>query len=196
MLFNEEDDWSHFVAGDSLAENMVILDNDAMTAVFGNAPVATFYELVLEYDYDNGWLVFDNEDGEIEEGNCELSIYEADGDLVTSYFKLSFNSGETILDINSEALPAGRYTAKLKELGKTIASTDFVIDGTSGDVNGDLSVTIVDALLIAQFYVGLEPEPFFERYADVNGDGAINIVDALLVAQYYVGLIDSFPRES
>jgi mannan endo-1,4-beta-mannosidase len=61
-----------------------------------------------------------------------------------------------------------------------------------GDVNGSGSIDIVDALLIAQYYVGLNPQGFNTDAADVNSSGTIDIVDALLVAQYYVGLITSF----
>ena len=62
-----------------------------------------------------------------------------------------------------------------------------------GDVNSDSSINIVDALLIAQYYVGLNPENFDQNAADVNADGSINIVDALLIAQLYVGLITELP---
>ena len=62
-----------------------------------------------------------------------------------------------------------------------------------GDVNMSNSIDIVDALLIAQYYVGLNPSSFNAAYADVNCSGSIDIVDALLVAQRYVGLISSFP---
>lgn len=60
-----------------------------------------------------------------------------------------------------------------------------------GDVNSDDSIDIVDALLVAQCYVGLTScaDP---SMADVNCDGTIDIVDALLIAQYYVGLISQF----
>jgi hypothetical protein len=47
-----------------------------------------------------------------------------------------------------------------------------------GDVNTDGSINIVDALLVAQDYVGLNPGGFSQSVADVDGDGAINIVDA------------------
>jgi endoglucanase len=60
-----------------------------------------------------------------------------------------------------------------------------------GDVNTSGAVDIVDALLIAQHYVGLNPANFVQSVADVNNSGAIDIVDALLVAQYYVGLATS-----
>jgi hypothetical protein len=64
--------------------------------------------------------------------------------------------------------------------------------GALGDANGDGAINIVDALLIAQYYVGLNPSGFIEGNADTNCDGTINIVDALLVAQLYVGLIAGF----
>jgi hypothetical protein len=60
--------------------------------------------------------------------------------------------------------------------------------GTLGDVNSSGSVDIVDALLVAQYYVGLNPAGFVVANADVNKDGSIDIVDALRIAQCYVGL--------
>ncbi len=62
-----------------------------------------------------------------------------------------------------------------------------------GDVNGSGTIDIVDALLIAQAYVGLNPSGYNAAYADVNCSNAVDIVDALLVAQYYVGLVSGFP---
>jgi poly(3-hydroxybutyrate) depolymerase len=58
-----------------------------------------------------------------------------------------------------------------------------------GDVNNSGGVDIVDALLMAQRYVGLNPSNFDVSVADVNADGAIDIVDALQTAQFYVGLV-------
>ena len=60
-----------------------------------------------------------------------------------------------------------------------------------GDVNNSGAADIIDALLISQYYVGINPSPFDPSVADVNGDGSINIIDALLVAQYYVGIVNS-----
>ena len=66
-------------------------------------------------------------------------------------------------------------------------------NGSLGDVNNDGSITIVDALMTAQYSVGLNPVGFIEANADVNCSGGnIDIVDALQIAQYYVGLIGSF----
>ena len=62
-----------------------------------------------------------------------------------------------------------------------------------GDVNNSGAVDIVDALMTAQSYVGLNPPGFDPTYADVNSDGTVSIVDALIIAQYYVGLVPSLP---
>jgi hypothetical protein len=59
-------------------------------------------------------------------------------------------------------------------------------NGIMGDANQDGTVTIVDALIIAQAYVGIIP--IMPPCADVNRNGSVEIVDALLVAQCYVGL--------
>ncbi|MBN2444993.1 MAG: discoidin domain-containing protein [Spirochaetales bacterium] len=78
--------------------------------------------------------------------------------------------------------------------GSTSAPTPAptAVTGTLGDVNGSGTIDIVDALLIAQYYVGLNPANFDQSKADTNCDGNLDIVDALLVAQYYVGLITNF----
>ncbi len=72
----------------------------------------------------------------------------------------------------------------------TLAPT--AVPGTLGDVNNSGTIDIVDALLTAQYYVGLNPQNFIVANADVNCGGTVDIVDALLIAQYYVGLITRF----
>jgi mannan endo-1,4-beta-mannosidase len=64
---------------------------------------------------------------------------------------------------------------------------------TKGDVDGSGSIDIVDALITAQYYVGLDTANFDPDAGDVDCSGQIDIVDALLIAQRYVGLIESFP---
>ncbi len=72
--------------------------------------------------------------------------------------------------------------------------TDITFDPPPcGDVSGDRLVNIGDALLVAQFDVGLRQcglTPFSHPVVcDVNGDGACNIGDALRIAQCDVGLV-------
>ncbi|MBN2536213.1 MAG: dockerin type I repeat-containing protein [Spirochaetales bacterium] len=59
----------------------------------------------------------------------------------------------------------------------------------SGDVNLSGGIDIVDALLVAMYYVGLKPTGFYRITADVNGNQVVDIIDALVIAQYYVALI-------
>ncbi|MBN2535721.1 MAG: hypothetical protein JXB88_22775 [Spirochaetales bacterium] len=58
-----------------------------------------------------------------------------------------------------------------------------------GDVNGNETIDIIDALLIARYYVDPEAGLEYPDISDVNNDDKIDILDALLVAQFYVGLI-------
>ncbi len=62
-----------------------------------------------------------------------------------------------------------------------------------GDVNGDMKINSVDALLILQFSVGklAFSDDEFAR-ADVDNNGSINSTDALSVLQYSVGKITRF----
>ncbi len=110
----------------------------------------------------------------------------------------SYTSGESII-INVDGLSEGSYTyiCTVSDADGN-SDTDSVIvtvspittEWENGDVNHDNNVDIIDALLIAQYYVGSDPQPFYPEQADVNNDGNIDIVDALLVAQAYVGLIE------
>jgi hypothetical protein len=90
---------------------------------------------------------------------------------------------------------AGDYLHRLYFYFGTVTTpnTTPTPPGLSGDVNGSGTIDIVDALLVAQYYVGLNPSNFNSTVADVNCSGSIDIVDALLVAQNYVGLITAFP---
>jgi hypothetical protein len=80
-------------------------------------------------------------------------------------------------------------TANFMEIQPTPIPTPA---GLLGDVNSSGAIDIVDALLVAQYYVGLAPANFNEANADVTKDGTIDIIDALRIAQYYVGLIPGF----
>jgi len=74
----------------------------------------------------------------------------------------------------------------------TVCSLFTLHAQTLGDVNRDNTINIVDALLVAQYYVGLNPSTFYSTEADTDCSGTIDIVDALLIAQYYVGLVGEF----
>ncbi|MBN2737245.1 MAG: hypothetical protein JXR70_09715 [Spirochaetales bacterium] len=57
-----------------------------------------------------------------------------------------------------------------------------------GDVDSNGTINIVDSLLVAKKYVGMEVGAFDSSVADVNNNNVVDIVDALLIAQFYVKL--------
>jgi hypothetical protein len=60
---------------------------------------------------------------------------------------------------------------------------EAVPDAAVGDVDGDGTVDIVDAVRIQRHLAGLDPGPFNETLADVDRDTEIDIVDAVLIQQ-------------
>ena len=98
--------------------------------------------------------------------------------------------GNTVRDLTN---PMGVVIGNPNGLSGNVVVGD--VDYTLGDVNEDGSINIADALIIAQYYVGLNPPQFTAPTSagDTSGDGNTNIVDAMLIAQYYVGLITVFP---
>src|SRR5256712_5381503 len=74
-----------------------------------------------------------------------------------------------------------------------LAAPSLTRAAVCGDVNGDGVVNIGDALVVAQYYVGLRTcgvAPFSHpEVCDVNGDAACDIGDALRMAQCDVRLI-------
>ena len=60
-----------------------------------------------------------------------------------------------------------------------------------GDVNGDGTITSIDALLLLQFGANLLDALVNIDAADVNADGVINAVDTALILQYIAGLLAS-----
>ncbi len=74
----------------------------------------------------------------------------------------------------------------------SVSDTDKML----GDVNGDNTVTVVDATLTQRNVAKLESfsEDQFSC-ADTNGDGEISVVDATVSQRYVAKIIDKFPAE-
>lgn len=107
-------------------------------------------------------------------------------------YQSSGNANMTTLNFNTGATATPARTATRTATATVTRTATPVSTTRKGDVNTDNSITIVDALMIAQYTVGLNPSNFNSAAADVNCDGSITIVDALMVAQYTVGLLTSF----
>ena len=130
-------------------------------------------------------------------GTMMVSGFEATGAGPDSQLHLltitwqAVGEGTTILDLTIDSL----VDSNTNQVGTPTAIDGSVVVSQFllGDVNHDDDVNIIDALLVAQYTVNLDPQPFYPDQADVNEDGSINIIDALLISQYYVGIIPSLP---
>jgi subtilisin family serine protease len=90
-----------------------------------------------------------------------------------------------------DALASAETSTSTTTTSTSSTTTTTIPAFRCGDVNGDGVVDIGDALLMAQFDVGIRgcrTAPFTHpEVCDVNGDGSCNIGDALRVAQCDVG---------
>jgi len=84
----------------------------------------------------------------------------------------------------------------------TVSSGDFTFTAAASSDCGvscgevlstDTSVTLQDAVAVAQYVVGLNPTNFNAANAKVDGNSTITLNDAVLIAKYVVGLISRFP---
>jgi hypothetical protein len=104
---------------------------------------------------------------------------------------LAVGVGTTVLDLTIKDLTDvnGNTMGIYEAIDGSVTVTDAIL---MGDVNSDGEIGIIDALLCAQHYVNLDPNPFNPEAGDVDCDDDVDILDALLIAQYYVKLITEF----
>jgi len=57
-----------------------------------------------------------------------------------------------------------------------------------GDANCDDIVNILDVVVVINFIIGINPQPFCFENADVNNDGIINILDAIEIVNILLGM--------
>jgi hypothetical protein len=176
-------DWpsSLFMSQDPVAIDSVGLDFlNAEWTLWDNAD-NYLHEAALADDPPSGTFYDPEDDGT---GLTSLGVHEHWNNPLDKQYSRNLGTGSGIELISIESGPTRLPTA-------TPSSTP-VPTGILGDVNTDGTITIVDALMTAQYYVNLDPAGFYAAAADVNCDGGVSIVDALVIAQKYVGLINGF----
>jgi hypothetical protein len=72
--------------------------------------------------------------------------------------------------------------------GNTSRVVDAVVIDTKGDVNGDRTVNLGDAIFVLELMIGMEPPGPLHPEGDVNGDGKIDMNEVLYILQKAAGL--------
>ena len=117
----------------------------------------------------------------------------------TDLFRLTFSAQDLATDAALQITLVDAYDLSGTQIaGETVdGNLDLAVNG---DVNCDGALTIADALLIAQFVVGLREGSTCPRtavatqinldFADVDRNGRLDIADALRAARCTVGVLD------
>jgi hypothetical protein len=72
--------------------------------------------------------------------------------------------------------------------GNTSRVVDAVVIDTKGDVNGDRTVNLGDAIFVLELMIRMEPPGPLHPEGDVNGDGKIDMNEVLYILQKAAGL--------
>lgn len=109
---------------------------------------------------------------------------------VTGYVRNEDGSGKAI----TLQAPADKNSAPIALFTFEYAKTES--DVKYGDVDGDGTVTVDDALTVCQFVLrNITLTDAQQRAADVDGDNSITVDDALTICQYVLRNITEFPAE-
>jgi uncharacterized protein (DUF362 family) len=197
LLFIIDGLWgAPMISGNPTRWSMAPFNNDWPSSIFMSQDGVAIDSVAL--DFINGeWTLWDNADNYLHEAAQadnppSGTFYDPENDGTGLQ---SLGVHEHWNNAQSKQYSRNLGTGNGIELVSASSSTNPTPTPTGpinrGDVNSDGSCDIVDALLVAQFYVGLNPLNFDQSKADADCNGAIDIIDALLIAQYYVGLISS-----
>ncbi len=133
------------------------------------------------------------------------TVYVQEGRLIVNPDAIYINSGTLvnggIVQVKGTFTNNGTYEA---DGGFLFAEDGATLDGSSpiepdsdvlyGDVDGDLSITLQDALMICNYKIGkaaLNAKQL--AAANVDGDSSVTLQDALMIGNYKIGRITVFP---
>ena len=201
-------------------KNCYYLDNVECGAVEGTAVKCTAEQMMQQetfvgFDFDTIWTMAGNTDYlspelkdvplqfkkelesiEIFTLPTKLSYLEGDefdptGLAVTAYYNNGTSEIVTEYEIDGYDSSPGVKTITVTYQGKTTTFKVEVFEYTPGDLNGDNSVTDVDAIHL--LYHTLLPDLYpINQSADYNGDGKVTDADAIYLL-YYTLLPDLYP---
>ena len=98
---------------------------------------------------------------------------------------------------NTTGFASGNYTISAYAWpvqGETYTADNTLVDGIAcvvipGDVNGDGTVNILDAIRLGNHFLETPSSPGWNQggnNADINGDGVVNILDAIILGNHFL----------
>jgi hypothetical protein len=104
----------------------------------------------------------------------------------------SYTPTIVIFVLNTSSMSMGKYNVTI--YAEPVENETLTSDNTCyctvtvtilGDINGDFTVDIYDAIMLAGAYNSRLGSPNWNINADINGDGIVDIYDAIILANHY-----------
>ena len=193
----------------------ITMANDADLNIVGISFTLTLPDGVTVVTDEDGAPVFDLAGSRL--SPKQFSVYAnqyADGSwgfrILTNNATARLNGSEgEIMNITlkvTDNVEAGDYSITLSENKLSVRTEDnnvvtktiddhtsalTVLDIEMGDVNGDGTVDLSDAIMVTYYSLHIAPASFIEPAADMNGDGDIDLSDAIIIIYKSLGVLES-----
>ena len=135
-----------------------------------NPEMLAFKEIIVSSELSNFYGTENLEEGRFRYGAFSSSSTQVSSEAYTLIF-------EARADLQSEIMLGDAFFDESPgdiSLGES--------EQLQGDLNGDLSLNILDIVLVANIVLGnIDPTPAEWNAANVNGDGIVNILDIIAI---------------
>ncbi len=183
------------------AELMLKVSGDLIS--YAGVPMSASYLNALTVASKTAYAAptFSVDAGEVDKGtvvtlscaNGAEIIYTTDGSAPSADNGIRAKSGVQVSLIISTTLKAiavgaGSDASKIAEATYTVNGIAADVRLLLGDVDGDGSVTIVDATMIQRHLASLSTSAYHEEVADTDGDGKVTILDATAIQRFLAEL--------
>lgn len=124
-----------------------------------------------------------------------VTLYANGTAIKTEQIVLMNSSFTTItFEWNTTGFAYGNYTISAYATpvpGETNTTDNTLVGGLivvtiPGDINGDATVNILDAIALANSFNSHPGDPNWNPNADINSDGVVNILDAIILANHFL----------
>jgi peptide/nickel transport system substrate-binding protein len=180
--------------GSNLAAPMVYYLEVSRTD--GNAGEAILYatlglgrnpgESGLSEAYGNGTEILLGYTGPTSSANATFEWLE---DGVNEY--MSATPTGITYTVNASSYPVSSNAVDTNPALETVTNGTFVAKTLVGDINGDGTVDIYDAISLAAAFGSTVGQSNYNPLADLNGDGVVDIYDAILLAAHFSQTVDT-----